>query len=503
MIAHAHNVYDSYKRPPTLAEHFWILSRLLAMKYGAAQVSLLRTYVIATCYRKMYRRFKHKTLSLPYISTLESVNMAGIDFNSQEKQNIAFESQEKQELQDANDRKFLVDFLITYSEDQPSKLRFTNLLEQARLAAQHKPFQLYNESTYREFHGLLLQLLDDFRDGLLALQKSADKTMRSIQDENDSDNILFGDYLNLVDLIGYGLQKLTRGSALHMHLRTINSSLQEHRRRLDISTSSEEEQDEELKAVQPQALRIVTDQPQQQVALHESYVEWLKLILIHFDSADILGRYINGPQFQWNTVNVRILNAPPVSNDMLDWRELFTDPKFSTIWGSASDPSFTQEKILEFLDNVANSNLEVSVSLAKTIRALLKAPAVGRNPIQIQSEVRRLMQTTVPGWIENAAELHAHDLPSLSTDEVRRASANAIDSLLSSSNLTFFQTLSNFNISGFGGSMHCEAILASLLNHSKGGTIDGMYEDIRAQLRVGYSTISNMLSESSDPFFFP
>jgi hypothetical protein len=110
---------------------------------------LLRTYVIATCFQKMYRRFKHKTLSLPYISTLELVDMAGIDFNSQEKQNIAFKSWEKLELQDTNDKKFLVDFLITYSEDQPSKLRFTRLLEQAHLAAQHKPFQLYNKSTYR------------------------------------------------------------------------------------------------------------------------------------------------------------------------------------------------------------------------------------------------------------------------------------------------------------------------------------------------------------------
>ena len=86
------------------------------------------------------------------------------------------------------------------------------------------------------------------------------------------------------------------------------------------------------------------------------------------------------------------------------------------------------------------------------------------------------------------------------SSELKLQINDTIDSLLHGNNLTFFKTLQDFKSSGFGGSMHCEIILASLLNHFKGGTIDGIYEDIWTQPRVSYSTIFNMLS-SSDPIF--
>ena len=208
---------------------------------------------------------------------------------------------------------------------------------------------------------------------------------KAIQDENAENELQFGDYLSAIVLIGYGLQKLTRGSALYMHLRTIKSSLQEHCH-LDISTSNEGQQDEdtrdsrerdaELKAVQPQAFHVVMGMSQPQVALHESYMEWLKLMLIHFNAVNILGHYINGPQFQWATINVKILNSPSVSNDMLDWHKLFTDSKFSTIFstaiarGSADDLSFTKEKIFRFFDDAVKSDLNNSWSRAKKIQRL-------------------------------------------------------------------------------------------------------------------------------------
>ena len=129
--------------------------------------------------------------------------MAGIAFKSQKKQ----EKQEKQEKQDANNKKFLVDFLIPFSQGQDSSFipKFSNLLEQAWLAAQHKPFKLYNKSTYWEFHHLLLDMLHKFWNGLQTLQTSASKSMELIQDENTENELQFGDYLSAVILIGYGL----------------------------------------------------------------------------------------------------------------------------------------------------------------------------------------------------------------------------------------------------------------------------------------------------------
>ena len=125
-------------------------------------------------------------------------------------------------------------------------------------------------------------------------------------------------------------------------------------------------------------------------------------------------------------------------------------------------------------------------------------PKVRKLITQIRLEVKHLIQTTVPGWSKCAEDLQKwldEDWPLSS--ELKLQINDVIDSLLHGNNLTFFKTLWDFKSSGFGGSMHCEVILASLLNHSKRGTIDGIYEDIWTQLKVSYST---MLS-SSDPIF--
>jgi len=176
----AHILYNSYKSKPTMAEHLWILSRVLVMKYNFDGRShshrnsafLLMNYVIATCYLKMICRLKHETLSLPYIESLRSVKMASVTFLE------SHEKQEGQERQDANDKIFLVDFLITFLEARVSTPTFTptpipNILEQASLAVKDEPFQLYTKSTYREFHCLLLELLKTFQESLLALRRSS------------------------------------------------------------------------------------------------------------------------------------------------------------------------------------------------------------------------------------------------------------------------------------------------------------------------------------------
>ena len=75
-------------------------------------------------------------------------------------------------------------------------------------------------------------------------------------------------------------------------------------------------------------------------------------------------------------INVKILNSPSVSNDMLNWRELFTDSKFLTIFsiaiarGSVDDLSFTKEKIFRFFDDAVKSDLNNSWSWAKKIQRL-------------------------------------------------------------------------------------------------------------------------------------
>jgi hypothetical protein len=88
IAAHADILYD-HSGFTTLADHLWISSELLVMKdhpsdggpeaVNPSKMSdrLLR-YIIATCYQKMERRLKHKTLSQPYFSSLKSVELTSL-----------------------------------------------------------------------------------------------------------------------------------------------------------------------------------------------------------------------------------------------------------------------------------------------------------------------------------------------------------------------------------------------------------------------------------------
>ena len=194
---------------------------------------------------------------------------------------------------------------------------------------------------------------------------------------------------------------------------------------------------------------------------------------------------------------------------MLNWRKLFTDAKFSTIFSTKNMPAhdlpFTNDKIYKFLDQAVKSNLDESSGLAKGIRKLWMALQDPNKPYKlepIRGLISQLMQSTVPGWRECAEELQIllQDDQALNSD-VKPQIGDAIELLFNSNNLHFFNTLHEANKKSlsFRGSMHCEAVLASLLMHSKDGTINDKYEDIQAQLRVGYA-IPNMFL-SSDPFF--
>ena len=97
------------------------------------------------------------------------------------------------------------------------------------------------------------------------------------------------------------------------------------------------------------------------------------------------------------------------------------------------------------------------------------------------------IHSTVPGWKDWATDLLQAEL-TLGTPAVLDLIDEAIKSILDGSQFKFFWFLHDISsgkkVFKFEGTMHCEASLASLLVHSKVGTIDG-YEDILTQLKVG------------------
>lgn len=150
----------------------------------------------------------------------------------------------------ASDLFFLKDFVILFNRDHDLiRTQISNILKLANnLASKDKDFELYTDETSTEFHNLLLEVLDRFKDALDALMAlDNDKAIR----ESDHHGI-FNNNVHHIHVYGYALLRLYRGRAFQVHLDNIQTLLdscrlneiEEHDR------NGEEDLDEELKAMQ-------------------------------------------------------------------------------------------------------------------------------------------------------------------------------------------------------------------------------------------------------------
>ena len=346
----------------------------------------------------------------------------------------------------------------------------------SHLDEQHIP--IYTEDTYKEFHLFFVKLLIILKDSLLKL-------------ENPVDSTNFQEHVDFIMLVGTVLQRLAKGNILKIHLETIESSLEDHRRVETIPASmpklnegfNGDEQDEDLEALHGDKSDSI---PQ---ALHVSYSEWLKLMLVYFDAIDVLEQFIGGSRFPFKTIDITILVSPRTSTILLPWKDIFNSKFLSNL--TLVEP--TSDSLLLYFQKAATSNISNSYSLLIQAQNTLKSTEMGvRKMKKVESFLNKLNDSTVPGWKEWAKGQLAvlnniKNLKSSATVNLDSI-ADAIQLLLDGNQFKFFKFLNDID-SGkkpfeFGGTMHCEASLASLLVHSKVGKIDG-YEDIRTQLKVG------------------
>src|SRR6266567_5086025 len=129
MLIGAHLLYN--RSHSTIAKHLLILSKLLTMKEPSIDgpktdpSSLSRRilrYVVATCYPKMIHRLGHRTLSKPYIQSLNQVTTFRYDKSMFDKGLTA-------EIE--SDRLFLVEFMLSASSRL--HIKFPKIMEQAKL----------------------------------------------------------------------------------------------------------------------------------------------------------------------------------------------------------------------------------------------------------------------------------------------------------------------------------------------------------------------------------
>ena len=430
-------------------------------------------YVVATCHRKMTRRLKHKTLSQPYIQSLKQVNTFNVD-------NSKFDKPSPQGTQ--NDRLFLTDFFLSTSPEFQSK--FPTLLKQAKMES-NKDFQLYTEDTCAEFHGLLIFLLVRFEKCLekLGELQGDEKVPTPCSKE-------FKESVELVMTYGYALLRLSRSAALQMHLKTIAPFLmhsnffpqKEMPTPAPVEAEGQEEFDEDLKAVQP----FVNVNGVVQTRLWKSYVEWLGLVIVHFDAVEVLVRYFTGENLADRDISIHILDPPRVGKRLLPWRELFDD---STLFPTKTKGAhMTNANILEFLENALDN-----ASDSHTQANVVSKSWSERNLNLTIDSLEKLKSSKLPGWEESATGL-LDTLKGLQKVPKRGSKldleiSNDITAISQSGN--FFATLASMNPENFGGTLHCEAILASLLSETA-----NVSEGLVAQMKVSYFPNSFLSPES-------
>jgi hypothetical protein len=451
---------------------------------GSISARLLR-YVIATCHLKMARWLKHKTLSQPYIRSLNQVNTVDVN-NSFNVNKVKLDKPSPQRIQ--HDRLFLTKFFLTTPLEFQNK--FPTLLKQAEMES-NKDFQLYTKDTCAEFHELLILLLARFGECLEQLGKT-----RGDKKDSTPCSAEFKKSVELVMMCGYALQRLAHGAALRMHLKTIAPLLMHSKfpslQEMPMPAPGEaEEQDEDLKAVQP----FVNVNGVVQTRLWKSFIEWLGLIMVHFDAVEILVHYFTGQDLPEKDISIHILVPPRVDKCLLSWRELLNDSTLfptKTKWnppGRHASADITNTGILAFLDN-ALDNASDSHTQANDVKKWWDK----RNLSSTIDSLEKLKSSKLPGWEESAMRL-LDTLNGLQHVPERGSSLDleiSDDILAISQSGNFFATLASIRTEkDFGGTLHCEAFLASLLD----GTAN-VSEGLVAQMKVGY-LFSSFLSPDS------
>lgn len=204
-----------------------------------------------------------------------------------------------------------------------------NLLRTAKLP---QPTEIYNTSTYMEFHLLLCELITRFRESLERLQD-----LGALKREVKFEDLL--QYLQQVYVFGYYLGTMVRSSAIEIHLQTIACHLVVD---FEKPWTPEGEEDTDFQHLKPYSMR------NGKILLPwESYRDWLKLMLHYFDAAQVLLTHVNSCDPHIPAISITIITPPVPDDQMLPWTTLLEDESFFP----TRDGEHSGKDFIEFLKN--------------------------------------------------------------------------------------------------------------------------------------------------------
>jgi hypothetical protein len=350
----SHAMYYRQKREETSESsfhiHMWMINKLLVQARRNSDKRSLTNYIIASCYQRMLTRLDYRT-SESYLKAFTTLTT--IDYTEQPHAEQPHTTQHDitRRSEFANDQSFLTN-LNRYMPLLDLRSKIPNLA----LKAKHpdRVDQLYTKETCTEFHLLLCELLERFSDGLKELHNLRGH-------ETDPEEIV--EVLNSITLNGSLVRSMIKGGAIKKHLQVIENFLPDmpfgNQTEGDVGDEPEVDDVDDVDELD----EVADLDSGEQEALVEAQLlpkwkrcrVWLELLMIHFDSAQILVGFLKRYDPDIN-LDIKVLTLPLPPSDMLTWRELLKD----------IGPPLSLDGIMNFLEPDIESESVTDVSNKET-----------------------------------------------------------------------------------------------------------------------------------------
>jgi hypothetical protein len=272
-------------------------------------LEIFQLYVVAADFKKMLARMNHpvSTLYLTCFQQMKSGTFEHINVVPTK--------------HDENDQLFLDDIPILAKF---ANMKIPNLEKMAQAAKEMAPFNFYNKDTYMEFHELLCELLERFHQSLKDLkdfQKSKVKKGKEAGWIGQSDQEEIVKQLQKVVALGRALRGIVRGRIIMVHLKTIDRIQVMEKNGKFWPMTHESEDDAEFRLQEPYSTKS-HDKP---LLPWESFHDWLKLMVHHFDAIHVLDSHLMSLNLPSPIdISIKILYPSLPDEHMLPWCQGFT-----------------------------------------------------------------------------------------------------------------------------------------------------------------------------------
>jgi hypothetical protein len=453
--------YHAHRGKESFDTHVWMLETLLGRSAGwrSAESQIhpkdFLLYVIAASFEKMNIRITNKRVSTTYSECLKSqTTFTFIKLSS--------------EVSDRQRDRLFVETINPLAKFATTKI--PNLQLAANQWSQHQDIEIYNGSTYMEFHQLLCEFLSRFADSLKDLQ-DLQKAIKIASDKSVG-MVKILDALKKVRSLGHFLRTMVRTSALETHLQTIAHLLVVDTRKSwtpePDSEDSDDSDDVDFQRLKPYSMR-----KGKALLPWESYRDWLRLMVHYFDAAGALTAHVATWDRAHDALSITILSPPLPDKQMLPWTELLENDRFfPTLPGESSGKDF-----VKFLTNSYNTDdlpiMNVDIQQITTLVQGLKKPESGElaplDGLKID-ELAQLMEEKYTADPHVAIEKILEKILALKGAQPQNQPAvlQIILEMLNnlSKRASFYTNLKQGPLRsgrGFSGKHHCEAYIASLL----------------------------------------